>query len=323
MASQEYINISEQIKRIVGTDRNISKIYKYKITGKLNKEFSKYIYQDFKTILKDFIEVLDDENMKEKPFYRKVYLYNENDFIKCFINYGYELGTWLNKNKAITPENNKSYFNFPLFFRESCRRCGITNKYTKMDDKELDMFLSECIDLTHGKSLHVRKDRKTIEDEVLVAIHSNENPKSQYERTWDDRTKTRTIMVDRDCGQGYGFDILTVSEYKERLENIVKSDVDGNFKLTRVEYKTMRESCKHERSEYIVETLRLKNGLWFPDKYYRYNPYRNILVDIKDENNICDIEPQIGFNKTGTMKIEFMCKPKKLNKTLTLKNSNN
>ena len=71
MASQEYINISEQIKRIVGTDRNISKIYKYKITGKLNKDFSKYIYQDYKTILKEFIELLDDQNLDNISYYTR------------------------------------------------------------------------------------------------------------------------------------------------------------------------------------------------------------------------------------------------------------
>ena len=313
MASQEYINISEQIKRIVGTDRNISKIYKYKITGKLNKEFTKYIYQDFKVMLKDFIEILDDNDLNNTPYFKKLYLYNQNDFIRCFINYGYELGTWLNKNKAITPENNKSYFNFPLFFRESCRRCGITNKYTKMDDKELLMTLGRYIDLKQEKSNYPRKDRKTIEDEITVVPHNRINTNPQYRR---DNQNSLNLDID-DFGQGFGFDEIFITSGESLYRN-VKVDDNDVFRLSRIDYKVMHETANEPNSDYFVFVRSNKKFCT-----YKFNKRNNTLVNTKDENDIYVIEPQISFNKSGNMKIEFLCKPKEKQKSLTLKNSNN
>ena len=309
MASQEYINISEQIKRIVGTDRNISKIYKYKITGKLNKDFTKYIYQDYKTILKEFIELLDNQDLDNTPYFKKIYIYNQNDFIKCFINYGYEKGTWLNKNKAITPENNKSYFNFPLFFRESCRRCGITNKYTKMDDKELLMTLGRYIDLKQEKSNYPRKDRKTIEDEITIVPHNRINTNPQYRRN-----NQNTLDLDvEDFGQGFGFDNITVTD-GELLSKNVKADENNNFRLTRIDYKVMYDSINEPNTDYRV-VVKYKNRY----SIYKFDKRRRALINTKDETDMYSVELQLTFNKNGNMKEEFLCIPKKKENVLTLK----
>ena len=325
MESKEYNELSESIKRITGVDKNIARIYKLKSSGKLNKEFRKYVYENFKIILKDFIQALDDPELAKKPYYRKVYLYNENNYIDCFIHYGYELSTWLNKEKYITPENNKSYFNFPQFFRDSCRRCGITNKYTKMSDQELDLFLGDCIDLIHEKSLHIRKDRDTVEDEINVAIHTIGGKDYEYDEYSYDELKNdtnRVFLINRDYGQGYGFDVLVVDEEKEELVKVVKTDDNNFFRLTRTDYKVMNDTLNRPNSFYTIRRYNKINNLYFYlySNTYKFDKERMLLVDIKDSNNICKIEPRIGFNKTGTMKIEFFCTPETLkeNKKLVL-----
>ena len=181
-----------------------------------------------------------------------------------------------------------------------------------MDDLELYKTLSEYIDLKQEKSNYPRKDRKTIEDEINVVIHNKQN-KRYIDNPYYRRDNQNTLCLDiENFGQGFGFDSIIVTR-GELLSRHVKADENNNFRLTRIDYKVMYDSINKPNTDYYV-VVNNKNY-----STYKFNKRKKALVNIKDENDMYLIEPQITYNKSGNMKIEFLCIPKEKQKTLTLK----
>lgn len=321
MTSEEYKRISKAIVVALGPskryNRTAENIKKQKESGALDYKFKKFVKPDFKILLKGFINILEDPSLKNKPNYRRILLYTENDFLKLFESYSFELGSWLTKETDLTPDNNRSFFNFPLFFKESCRKCNI-NKYAIMSEEELDILLSNSIDLKHTQSIVPRKDRNIIEKEIKVVTHTMSPSMNMYNTLAEEysyngliNSNDKVIRVSRDCGSGYGFDLLSVNDDREDIITIKACDNMESFLLSKTEYNAMIKACNESNTNYYIhkylfvkdeKTYRLFN-------IYEYDKSNNVLVDVKDDSNICNIERKEFYGKNGILKTRYVCTP--------------
>jgi hypothetical protein len=346
MNSSEFRNIRKTIEETIGKkekDRSVQRITMLKERGILNSLLNKTIKPDFKTLLLGFIEILEEPTLVDKPNYRKVLAYTENDYLKLFKTYGYELGSWLNKEQVLTPENNKSFFNFPLFFKESCRKCNIP-KYASMDLEELDKLLSDYIDLKHTKSKEPRKDRKTIEDEVDVLLHTESPDKNVYNTRAESESynklshlsyDARVISVSKKLGSGYGFDLLAlVGDYEIAVTTKASNNMES-FLLSKTEYDCMVKASKQRHTNYLVHKYLFNESSYDVKMFtsYFYDECSNTLIDCEDNSNICKIEEKKFYAKNGILKTRYVCTPvtfkfelsdreKRLTLKLTNKNNN-
>ena len=323
MYSKEYQNISKAIEVALGfqkQDRNVFNIKKQKQNGSLDYKFKKFVKPDFIIILKEFIEIMEEPTLEKKPVYRKVLAYKDNDFIRLFDSYGYEISSWLNKDKELNPENNRAFINFPLFFKESCRKCSI-NRYATKTVEELEVLLSKYIDIKHTESLRPRKDRKNIEEEVLAVMHTESPKPNQYNikaeeysyRSLLSNTRpVQVIRVSKEVGSGFGFDILQVDDDIETLVTTKASDNMESFKLSKREYEVMEETSKYRNTRYYIDKyLFTKEGSVRLKTRYVYDKYNEVLVDVEDESNICNIARQDYVTKNGVQKTRYVCTPVK------------
>lgn len=334
MNSREYNNINKIIQKSIGLrekDRNPARIIMLKERGILNSIFNKSIKNDFKTILEGFIEILEEPTLDNKPNYKKLLSYSENDFIKLFKTYGYELASWLNKEKVLTKENNRAFFNFPLFFKESCRKCSIT-KYATMDLEEIEKRLNTCVDLIHKESIEPRKDRNVLEKEIDVVLHTKAPAKNIYNTAAEeysykllvsDNKDGKVERVSRDYGTGYGYDLLSVYEKRELLVVAKGAYNIESFILSKTEYETMKKYSNFQIHKYMLNTNENRRTI------YRYDGVSNILVDLEDPTNICTIEEKISYKKNNVKKYSYICTPAVIKyeketgkKIMVLKNNN-
>lgn len=340
MATIEYQRICKKINILLGPskryNRTVDKIKYKKQKGILNSNFNKIIKEDFKEILLGFIDILEEPTLINTPNYRKILAYTENDYLKLFSSYGYELGSWLTKDSKLTPENNRSFFNFPLFFKESCRKCNIP-RYANMDLDKLDYMLSNFIDLKHTKSLEPRKDRDVIEDEVRVLMHVKSPEKNEYntEAEYSSAGKlarmnrdSKILFVTKDYGSGYGFDLLGTIDGIENLVTVKACDDNESFLLSKKEYDEMVKASKLPHTRYYIHKYlydKNKANLFRHEcllfTSYVYDPDNEVLMDISDEENICNIERKEFITKNGVKKVRYVCTPVKFkytkeNKTL-------
>ena len=328
MESKEYQNISNAIKKRLGykkEEKIVKKIIKQKEDGSLDYKFKKYIRADFRIILKDFISILESKELENKPYYRKIKAY-KNDFPKLFKTYGYELGSMLNKETILTPENNKSFFNFPLFFKESCRKCCFP-RYANMSLDELESLLGSTLDLKHQRSLESRKDRKSLEDEIDVLLHT-ESTKMNLQNTLAEELTYYSLKdgeverVTKECGAGYGFDLLALKDDNEVLISTKASVDNDGFLLSKKEHEVMVNSSILTNTKYYIYKFNFDDNNQVKSfNIYTYDRDNDVLVDVYDNSNTCGIEERIIKGKNGKPKISYLCIPRKtLKKILTLKN---
>ena len=325
MASIEYERISKAIEIALGPNkrmnRTASKIKEQKALGNLDYKFKKFIKEDFKTVLTEFIEILEEPSLMNTPNYRKLVAYKDNDFMRLFESYGYELGSWLTKDKNLTPENNRSFFNFPLFFKESCRKCSVY-KYANMSVEEIDILLSNFIDLKHAKGIRPRKDRDNIEDEITVIMHTESSKGNMYntiaeEDSYDKLCRNnRTGKVERvskDIGTGFGFDLLNIEYGIETVVVIKACDNQESFLLSRTEYEAMINASKNSYSNLLIHKYLFEKDSGHVRLFtsYRYDSSNDVLVDVNDESNICNIERKDFTGKNGRPKVSYVCTPVK------------
>lgn len=324
MNSIEFKRIGRSIENVLGSskryNRTVYNIKKAKATGSLNFRFNKLIKLDFKTILDGFIEIMEEPTLKNKPYYRKVLAYKDNDFVRLFESYGYEISSWLVKDKELTKENNIAFFNFPLFFKESCRKCSIY-RYATMDIKEIEELLKNYIDLKYTKSIVPRKDRDNIEDEILALGHTQSPSMNQYNTLSEEfsyssllsRTRpVQVIRVSKEVGSGFGFDLLQVDGERETLVATKASDNMESFLLSKVEYDTMVKASDLNNTRYYIDKyLFTEDGIVRLKTRYAYDRNNDVLVDIEDESNICNIERKDFTGKNGIPRVNFVCTPVK------------
>lgn len=326
MASVEYERIERKIELILGNnkrfDRTPKKIYTVKNRGILDSIFNKAIKEEFKEMLIGFIDILEEPTLTNTPNYRRVLAYTENDYLKLFESFGFEIGTWLTKTKNIDASNNKSFFNFPLFFKESCRKCSIPRYFT-MSEEDIEKILTKTIDLRHCKSLVPRKDRENIEDEINVVMHPISTTMNDYNKrgisstcSWLARNMkdAKVLRVSEDFGEGYGFDALAVIDGREALAVVKADDSNESFILSKNEYDMMTRSVRQPYTSFTIHkylyNIDNKNECLM-HTVYGYDSENEVLVDIEDDTNICNIERKEFTGKNGAKKVRYICTPVK------------
>lgn len=353
MESIEFENISNYMSYLnANGGRSYQRIRDLKFNGTLIYDFNvKNISKDFRTILLEFIEMLNNPVLNKYPFSRKIQLFNFNDFINCFCCYGYEFGVYFNNNILIKPENNKSFFTFPLFFKEACKRYNI-EPYSSMETYEIRDILKKYIDINGRMNPNSRADRNNSEYEETVNTYytydykkyddyidvlgrkidyynSGEDISKKYMSVdaeyrvfngWYESSKTKkTYWVSKQFGDGYGYDILDLDEEKEveSLIEVKSSFYNDYFDLTPNEYKTMLETTKHDNSEYLVYKYLYHKQPYIAPKncyIYKFDKEKQLLVDVHDDNHICEIVETEVYDENGDLRRVFRCSPKELKK---------
>ena len=348
MKSKQYNEINNFMNNLnEHGGRSYSRIRDLKLTGALDYFYEKNNVSDnFETILKNFVDVLNDSELDAIPFYKTAKLFKTN-YINCFSKFGYELGVYLNDNLIITPNNNNSFFLFPLFFKESCKKYNI-EPYASMSQDELKNIISKYINLDCKKSLNPRKDRNTIEDEELVdyidTINSSkyedyEKWKDNYnnfgiindkwvkgfmsvkaeDRVFDVYDKfegSEIIWVARDCGDSFGYDLVCANtKAKTELLFEAKSSYStDDFTLTEGEYLTMLKAENMPNTNYIIsKCLYDRNTMEeLACHVYKYDAANDRLVDVEHPDYICEIQKVYVTNERGEKKPAYSCTRKKL-----------
>lgn len=310
-----YSKICLAIKDINGGKRDYfgsrELIKELKKQDKLNSTFDeKGITNNLESLLKEFITVLENPKLEKYKYFRKYWLYNTNNFTLCYKRYIYELGAYFCDEKEITEKEEKSFYNFPLFFKKACTKFNI-EPYASMDEEELNIFLNNYLDLSNKDLFHpnLTHSRKTTHDSRFV------------ERTiYNSITSKKAWLVSKN-GDGYGYDILVFdkSNEKEKLIEVKTCYDDDKFRLSRLEHKIMLESSDLPNTEYFIYKYKYSNNSLYA---YRYDKEHNILVDINDENHICIIEGYMDYERERRIpmapRIKFMCTPKYLGKDKSL-----
>lgn len=315
-----YSSICMAIRQLNGNqDRDFDKSRKLmkdlKASGQLDFFFDKYnVPENFGQILDGFINIMEKPKLKDYKYYRKYCLYNFSAFTKCFIKYYYEFGVYFSDNKEITHEEEKSYSNFPLFFKKACIRYG-KEPYASMDEDELRIFLNDYLDISGTRLISPNFNRsanapnyvRNAKVEVYNLFQGNKWLAAHY-------------------GDGYGYDILRLvkKDNKEILIQVKSCMDDDSFRLSRYEHKVMVEASNLPNSEYLIYKYNythskvtnrdVPNSLYI----YRFDKERHVLVDINDENHICEIQGYMDYEREGRNskwpRIRFKCIPKYLNK---------
>ena len=293
-----------------------------KAKGELNNLFDeKEITKNFEELLREFLTVLENPNLKNYKYFRKFWLYNKNNFTLCCKKYDYELGAYFSDNNEI--DINENFNNFPWLFKKACSKFEI-EPYASMSEEELTIFLNDYLDLADKDLMHPNLSRssnsgyKSFSDRTAM-YHSKNVEKAIYNSI----KKDKAWLVSRN-GDGYGYDIIVYKkkEHKERLIEVKSSLNDDSFRLSRLEHKLMFESSNLPNTEYLICKYNETTKKFF---VYKYDKEQNILVDIKDKNHICSIEGYMDYERESRTpskpRIKFMCTPKYLDnkKSLLLK----
>ena len=321
--SKEYINIANKIKKLLGAtrfDRSVAKIKKKKLLEDLDDDFKIHIKPDLKKMALKFIRVLEDPNLDMEPNYRKLKAYKTN-FPDIFNTYGYELSSMMCTDKRLSPNKNRAFFDFPLFFKETCRACGIPN-YDIMNIEDVESIVSEVVEIRYQVSPQPRKDRPGIlENEKLLYMHALE--KNDNERTvialnnsFNALTKYygqgKVEDVNNDYGVGYGFDLLCHADYGETLISVKSSNPTGEFRLSKKEYELMKDSEGSSHTDYFIHSYLFdENNNVLGSLMLKYDKENELLVDISDESNVYNIEQRIRVRHDKEV-INYVCTPVKV-----------
>ena len=347
MESLEFKKICEAMYKLYEKyDSSYEKIIELKASGVLDDYFlENEISQNFKKILRDFLDKLSDPRYNNHHFTRKIILYNDNKLIDCFMRFKYGLSAYFNENKNLTPENHKAWLLFPRFIKEACKKYNI-EPYASMDENEILNIIKPFVDLEIGYNPNKRSDRDHGEFEIQVIPHRVIDPK-KYEEYDESTTKTTPfrylgfdqatkymsidaeervysmgyylnrgsfLWVAKYIGDGYGFDVLNINPREERLIEVKSSKRNDYFDLTDNEYNVMVSTNNYPNSYYYVYKFLYGDNIEdFEAKLYVYDKKNNALVDIYDKDNVCEIEC-VQTDK----EVFYRCTPKKLQKAKTL-----
>lgn len=340
--SENYNKINKTMDKInsVYGDRSYESIDKLTASGELNKIIIENGADEaFKNILVGFFDIIKSSKLVRYPYRRKIELYTRCELLRCFCRYGYEFSNFFGDVNA--------FISFPLFIKIACEYYNI-NHIASMSLEELDYFLSNEIDMAHTINQNIRVGREdksrviinkygeeqTVgEYEIMPVIHKKENKilYDTYEKnipfepsleipikaehlTYYYLGKGETIWVAKDCGDGYGYDVINVdkSRKKETLAETKTTHNSENFKLTRVEHKVMLESADCPHTIYKIFKFNLDtNNRIISFRVYVYDKDNNVLIDTLDDTNICNIVPRIDENFN---KVEFVCVYQKIKK---------
>lgn len=310
-----YSGICMAIRQLNGNqDREIEKSKKLmkdlKANGQIEYFFNKYkLTENLEKLLDSFINIMEKPKLEQYKYYRKYCLYNFSSFVKCYLRYYYEFGVYFSDNKEINREEEKTFTNFPRFFKKVCMYYG-KEPYASMEENELRIYLNEYVDLAGTKIISPNYNRspnapsfvKNAKIETYNKIGGNSFLAAHY-------------------GDGYGYDILRIrkNSKKEVLIQVKSCMNDHTFRLSRYEHKVMVEATKLPNSEYFIYKY---NYGYDREKHadvvkslniYRYDSENNILVDINDENNICEIQAYMDYEREGRKstwpRIRFKCIP--------------
>ena len=103
-----------------------------------------------------------------------------------------------------------------------------------------------------------------------------------------------------------GFDMISVEGKSRELIGVKATEGEDNFSITDTEFMMM--DTPRENMQYLIHRYKFSHGKIESFNIYCYDTNKNVLVDIIDNTNICTIE---NGNKS-----EYICTPKKIEKTL-------
>lgn len=348
MSTIEYENIKKIMhnsKELLGAKYDM--LFNSKLLGILDAYFiESELDQNLKTILNDFIMILESEEYNKYPNYKKFCLYTNNDFVKCYLDYSFPISMYINESEELTEENTVSCYQFPLFFKELCVRYDI-EPYASMDINDIDHLLCNNLNIIHEPA-GIRKGHKIpLKGVRVVNANYSEESVTEYNDYYDPEKrcnmqpriiecvraeeislslidKGRKIWVSR-CGPGYGYDILNIDGETENLIEVkTSSNEDGTFFISKNEKRMMHQIEKSPNTNYFIhvyqyniESEHLESEM---PEIYKYDKENHVLVNIKD-NTI--ISPQaLSINKSVRSKnfeVTFTATPSP--KTLALRYS--
>lgn len=320
--SKEYIKVAASVKQGLGSariERDVKTIREEKIKGLLDYKYIRYIKPSFEIIVNKFVKVLEDSSIDNEPNFRRLLAYN-TDFPEVFNTYGYELSSMMCTDKTLSPKKNRAFFDFPLFFKEACRSCGIY-RYAEMNIEDIRDILKEVVDFREQISSQPRKDRKTLENETLLYMHTKDNDSNPLNKIAkecslralkDTGIHMKVEDVNSIYGTGYGFDLLSHEPYGEMLVAVKSSDEAGAFRLSRQEYSLMRNSEDSLCTRYFVHSYIFdENNNVLSSLILKYDKENELLVDVMDESNVYNIEQRIRVRK-GREILNYICTPVKV-----------
>ena len=320
--SKEYIKVAKSVKQGLGSariERDVRTIREEKIKGLLDYKYIRYIKPSFEIIVNKFVKVLEDSSIDNEPNFRRLLAYN-TDFPEVFNTYGYELSSMMCTDKTLSPKKNKAFFDFPLFFKEACRSCGIY-RYAEMNIEDIRDILKEVVDFREQVSSQPRKDRKTLENETLLYMHTKDNDSNPLNKIAkecslralkDTGIHMKVEDVNSIYGTGYGFDLLIHESYGEMLVAVKASRQDGAFRLSKSEHEIMVNNASSPCTQYFVHSY------IFDDKdnelgcvILKYDSENDVLVDICDNSNVYNIEERTR-ERHGRTIVNYVCTPVKV-----------
>ena len=330
MATIEYQKIEKIMKNsrgLLGT--SYDSLINSKLLGILDMYFIKSdLDKNLKTILEDFIKILDGEEYKKFPNYKKFCLYTNNDFINCYLNYSFPISMYINNNEEFTEENTLSCYQFPLFFKELCVRYNI-EPYASMDLKEIDYLLNDNLNISHEINPRRKGHKYPVYEIKVLNANYNEGYVTEYKEYYDSikrnemqprmrecvhteeislslQDKGSNIWVSR-CGSGYGYDILNI-DTETGTENLIEvkttSKEDGSFLVSKYERRMMYQIADSTNANYYVYLYKynieeecLESEI---PEIYRYDKENHVLVNMKD-NTIVELQAR-AFSKSNCCK---------------------
>lgn len=301
-----YKIISGVINNIRGNEENSRDIFiELKKDGQLETIFNNLgVIENYEILLNEFINILEKPKIEKCKYYKKYWLQNGSNFLDCSIKYYYELNAYFFDNNIITYEDTKDFKNFPLFFKKICTYYN-KEPYASMEIEELRNFLSNYVDMSNEKIISPNRAR---------SFNGTKESKLAEKTIYNSFNSHRAILVSEQ-GNGYGYDILTIDkkEMKETLIEVKTGYKGSYFRLSRLEHKVMLDAANLPNTEYLIYKCDVKKNSMV---IYKYDKENNILVDINDENNICEIFGYMDYERedrvTNGPRIKFFCIPKKL-----------